>query len=150
METHAESFRREAEQNAREQWNHHKAQREAEKPTDHAHRLTLMDEAIQMDDCDLTGEGEVQCDGLDEYQMEPPPKLNMEIFKDDYRLDAAGDDDTDSEDGDSETGDEDHEDEPMQECEADRMRPRFCARFDFGVLAGIMRIYPPSSAQCPW
>ena len=74
----------------------------------------------------------------------------MEVFKDDYRLDAAGDDEETSDDARSENKSEDDADgERVRECSADLIRPRFCARFDFGVVEVMMRIYPPTSAQCP-
>lgn len=104
-----------------------------------------------MDDWDLTGKWNVQCDALaEDHDEKTLENLTMEIFKDDYRLDAAGDDEETSEDEYSENGDGDDVDgEPVQECPADLIRPRFCARFDFGVLEGLMRICPQTSAQCP-
>ncbi|GAB7334192.1 hypothetical protein MBLNU13_g06252t1 [Cladosporium sp. NU13] len=78
------------------------------------------------------------------------PSTTTTIFKVDYRLDAAGDDEKTSGDECSENESEDDADgEPVQECPANLMRPRVCARFDFVVLEGMMRIYPPTSAQCP-
>lgn len=111
----------------------------------------MIEEATLLDDWDLTGKWNVQCDALaedhDETKLE---KLTMEIFKDNYRLNAAGDDLETPEDESSENEDEDDADgEPLQECLADLTRPRFCAQFDFGVLEGMMRIYPQTSAQYP-
>lgn len=85
----------------------------------------MVQEARQFDDWDITGKWNVQCDALAEYNDdETQQKLHMEIFKDDYRLDAAGDDQETSEDERSEE-EEDEEGEPVQECLADLARPRF-------------------------
>lgn len=147
----AETFKHVAEQKAREQWDCRRAQVEADKATENAQREKLIHEARQLDDWDLTGRWNVRCDALAEHNDdETQEKLTMEIFKDDYRLDAAGDDEETSENGLSENEDEEDTDgEPVQECPADLLRPRFCSRFDFGVIDGMMRIYPPTSAQCP-
>lgn len=147
----AETFKHAAEDNAREQWDLWRARIEADKVADRVQREKLIQETTQLDDWDLTGKWKVQCDALaedhDEKTME---KLTMEIFKDDYRLDAAGDDEGTSEDECSENEDGDDTDgEPVQECPADLTCPRFCAGFDFGVLEGMMRIYPQTSTQCP-
>lgn len=95
-----------------------------------------------MDDWELTGKWNVQCDALaEDHNEENLEKLTMEGFKDRYRLDAAGDDEGTSEDECAEDEDEDDAvGEPAQECPTDLIRPRFCARFDFGVLEGMMRI----------
>ena len=147
----AETFKRAAEQKAQEQWGYRRAQVEANEAAELVQRESLIREAMYLDDWDLTGKWNVQCDALaEQYDEETPEKLHMEIFKDDYRLDAAGDDEETSEDEGSENEDErDADGEPVQECPADLIRPRFCARFDFGRLEGMMRIYPQTSAQCP-
>jgi hypothetical protein len=106
----------------------------------------LVQEAAQLKDWDLTGKWNVQCDALAEHNDdETQEKLSMEIFNDDYRLDAAGDDEKTS-DG-KRLGNESEDDadgEPVRECPADLARPRFCARFDFGIVEGVMRIYTPT------
>lgn len=148
----AEAFKHTAEQNAQERWGLWRTQIKANNTVDEIEREKLVQEARQFDDWDITGKWNVQCDALAKYNDdETQQKLHMEIFKDDYRLDAAGDDQETSEDERSENDDEeeDADGEPVQECPADLSRPRFCARFIFGVLEGVMRIYPLTSEQCP-
>lgn len=147
----AENFKHAAEQNAQERWGLWKAQIEANNAANEIERKKLVQEARQLDDLDITGKWNVLCDALAEHNDdEAQEKLHMEILKDDYRLDAAGDDEETSEDECPENGSEDDADgKPVQECPADLTRPRFCARFDFGVIEGMMRICPPTSARCP-
>jgi hypothetical protein len=145
----AQSFRNAAEQKAREQWEIWRARIETDKAADKAQREKLIQETTHLDHWDLTGKWNVQCDALAEYNDETLEKLRMEIFQYDYRLDAAGDDEETSGHDSSEYGDEGDADEPVQGRKADSTRPRFCAIFDFGVLEGMMRIYPQTSAQCP-
>lgn len=148
----AGSFKHTAEQNAQERWGLWRAQIEADNAVDEIEREKLVQEARQFDDWDITGKWNFQCDALAEYNDdETQQELHMEIFKDDYRLDAAGDDQDASEDERSENDDdaEDAAGEPVQECPAGLTRPRFCARFNFGVLEGVMRICPPTSEHCP-
>ena len=150
VRTQAEAFKHAAEQKAREQWALWKVHDEATKAAEQVQREKLMQEVAQFDDWDLTGKWNVQCDALAEHHHydDVPKKFTMRISMDDYRLDAAGDDEDTAEDEYSETGDRDSADgEPEQESPADLMRPRFCATFDFDVLEGMMRIYPPTSAQ---
>ena len=150
VRTQAEAFKHAAEQKAREQWALWKVHDEATKAAEQVQREKLMQEAAQFDDWDLTGKWNVQCDALAEHHHydDVPKKFTMRISMDDYRLDAAGDDEDSTEDEYSETGDGDAADgEPVQESPPDLLRPRFCATFDFDVLEGMMRIYPPTSAQ---
>lgn len=110
-----------------------------------------MHEARHFDDWNLTDKWNIRCDTLAEHNDdEMQEELRMDIFKDDYGLDAAGDDEETSEQKRSKTESEDDAaGEPVQKCPADLARYRFCAKFDFGVVEGMMRIYAPTSAQCP-
>lgn len=95
----AENFKHAAEQSAQERWGIWRAQIEANNAADEIERKKLVQEATQLNDWDLTGKWNVQCDALgDHNDDETQEKLHMEVFMDDYRLDAAGDDEETFED----------------------------------------------------
>lgn len=75
----------------------------------------------------------------------------MEISKDDCKLNAVCIDEPDSDSEDHYSRDYFGNPErptvaaSVPESVADSQRPRYCARFYFGVVEGIMRIYPSST-----
>jgi hypothetical protein len=160
--TNVIAFKQDAEKKVREQWASYNARFEAAKAQIRAERQAFRDQASSNDDWDLTGKWIICCDQLSQYRTGPdhPEKLHMEIFKDDYKLNAVRVDEAES---DSEDG-EDYgrvlgcpgyygnperrmRTAPVPESVADSRRPRYCARFHFGVVEGVMRIYPRSSSR---
>jgi hypothetical protein len=151
----AKASEKDTEKKALEQWANWKTKVEAEKAAKRLQHQAFLDEAKANNDWDLTGKWTIYCEELAEYRTgsNSPEKLRMEIFRDDYKLNAVSADggDPDSEDessredgGDSET----HVRAASRpESAADSRRPRYCAQFDFGVVEGIMRIYPSSSTS---
>jgi hypothetical protein len=139
------------------------AKLETAKAQKRAQHQAFLDQAKTNDDWDLTGKWSIRCDELSQYRTGPerPERLGMEVFRDDYKLNAVCIDEPSS---DSEE-DEPSRDyiggvigsqyyyghpqperrvrtAPIPESAADSRRPRYCAKFHFGVVEGIMRIYP--------
>jgi hypothetical protein len=115
----------------------------------------FLNEARTNDDWDLTGKWIIHCDELADYSAgsNSPAKLRMEIFKDDYKLNAVCADETDpdsedeyscEDDGDSKT---DARAAPIPGSATDSQRPLYGAQFDFGVVEGVTRIYPSRSTS---
>ena len=157
------TFKQDAEKKAQEQWASYNVKLEIAKAQKQAKHQAFLDQAKANDDWDLTGKWTIRCDELSHYSNGPdyPEMLRMEIFKDGYKLNAVCVDEVES----------DSEEEfshgyfggvsglqyqygnterrahaaPVPESAADSRRPRYCARFQFGVAQGIMRIYPSSS-----
>ena len=124
--TNARAFKQDAERKAQEQWASYDAKLELAKTQKREQHQAFLDQAKSNDDWDLTGKWTIHCDELSRYSSGPecPEKLRMEISKDDYKLKSVCSGEAVSEDS---------------------RRPRYCARFYFGVVKGIMRIYPLSS-----
>lgn len=86
----------------------------------------FVDEAKRQEDWDLTGSWYVQCTELANYSSHQPETLSMEIYQDDYGLnDVRG----------------------LSRQNGTVPFPRFCATFEFGIVEGVMRIYPPESSR---
>ena len=153
MATNARAFKKDAEKKAQEQWTSHNAKLEVAKAEKRAQHRAFSDEAKANDDWDLTGKWTIHCDELSQFRDGPEcsEKLRMEIFRDDYKLNAVCVDEAES-DSEDHYSREYHGNSkrrgraaPGPESAADSRRPRYCAKFSFGVVKGIMRIYPSSS-----
>ena len=114
----------------------------------------LLAEAKKMKDWDLTGSWTVHCDELAEYRDDPPAELTMEIYRDEYRLDDVRDANGMNEDDyyDARYDLTSEEEEGKRQADANIVMdlphiPRYYARFEFGVVEGTMRIFPPESAR---
>jgi hypothetical protein len=147
----AEAFVKEGKQIAADQWKAWEAQQQAKKAAEEAKRQALYDEAKSMADWDLTGEWVVECRELATYSSNSSPdELSMEIsLVDDFSLNAVAADEKESDYGYSEEGgnnDGKHE-VPKAETATDSSLLRFSARFNFGVVEGIMRIYPTAATR---
>lgn len=95
----AENFKHAAEQNTQERRSLWEAEIEAGKADNEVQRENLVQEARHFEDWDLTGKWNIRCDASgDHNDDETQEKLHMEVFMDDYRLDAAGDDEETFED----------------------------------------------------
>lgn len=151
VQAQARKFTEAAANNAKEAWHSYKAKVEARKAAQQARRQAFIAEASLSEDWDITGRWNVLCNELATYQsIDRPERLGMTIYKDDYHLDAVCEDDPLSDD-EYETDLEDErrarEKQAKMDSPSDQQRPRFCAKFNFGIVEGIMRIYPPSSAR---
>lgn len=124
--TNAKAFKQDAERKAQEQWASYNARLGIAETQKRERRQAFLDQAKANDDWDLTGKWTMYCDELAQYSSGPelPEKLHMEIFRDDYKLKSVCVGEAPSE---------------------DPRRPRYCAIFHFGVVEGIMRIYPSDS-----
>lgn len=119
----------------------------------------LLAEATQMEDWDLTGEWVVKCDTLANYFSNTPAKLSMTIYRDDFDISNPTKDEGTSDDEEQEpaiargrSAQYSHRAQPLQHHSAPALLnnpalPRFCAKFDFAVTEGIMRIYPQSAGS---
>jgi hypothetical protein len=143
----AKTFIDDAEKKALEQWASWSVKVGAEKAAKRMQRQVFLNEAKTNDDWDLTGDWTVHCDPLAQYSSEQREDLHMQIFKDDYKLDAVCADKADSEDEYYEDEDDNRpaDDGSKPESATDSRRPRYCAKFSFGVVESTMRIYPLSS-----
>ena len=155
--TNARAFKKKnAEKKAQEQWTSHNTKLEVAKAEKRARHRAFSDEAKANDDWDLTGKWTIHCDELSQYRTGPqcPEKLSMEIFRDDYKLNAVCVDEAESDSEDHYSyeyfgGNSERRGRavPAPESAADSQRPRYCAKFYFGVVKGIMRIYPSTSTS---
>lgn len=125
------------------------AAREARRVEKQNRHAALINEARRQDDWDLTGSWSIKCTELATFSDETRARLFMEVFVDDYDLnDVRGPDD--------QSGDEeDHDEEEVIDQQRPRAAvtsrdthiPRYCANFNFGVIEGVMRIYPPAASR---
>lgn len=144
-----------AEQDAQEQRRSYRAKVEALNAARQAQRRAFIAEASKQADWDLTGQWVVQCHELATYRTMSPERLSLTIYKDDYQLDAVCEDEPDSEEDEYGPGGYrygvsptvEQKPIPQKDSPSDQQRPRLCAKFNFGVIEGIMRIYPPLSAR---
>lgn len=152
VQKQAKEFKKSAEKAAQEAWSSYNAKMEARNAAKEAKRKAFIAEASVSGEWDLTGKWSIKCDKLATYRStSPPDKLRMTIYKDDYHLDAVCHDEPNPEDDYGTDLEEEprarKKKQPKQDSPSDQQRPRFCARFDFGVVEGIMRIYPIRSAR---
>jgi hypothetical protein len=157
VDAHAKEFMKTATQKVKEQWSSWNARVEAAKAAKQAQHQALQAEAKAAQDWNLTGLWTVHCNELACYSSERPERLTMEIFKDDFNLNDVCGEDVESEARESyyahygeygyrNTDERPARPKPKEESAAELQRPRFCAKFNFAVVEGIMRIYPLSSA----
>ena len=113
----------------------------------------ILEEAKEMADWDLTGSWIVQCHELATLHHYDPVPLTMEIYHDDYRLDDVRDLDGMNDDDyyDARYDLTWEEQEERKQADANMLTdqphiPRYFASFDFGHIAGTMRIFPPRSS----
>ncbi|KAF2170566.1 hypothetical protein M409DRAFT_19385 [Zasmidium cellare ATCC 36951] len=150
----AKRIREEAEQQRRDAEARCQAEVARRRAAARARQEQMLAEAKQAPDWDISGSWTVECNPLAEYSEGPDRRatLSMEIWRDGFSLEDVRQDEPDSDDEDNEDEEEDEEDDHRRgpiSLETphphDASIPRFHASFDFGVVEGTMRIYPPSS-----
>ncbi|KAF2444936.1 hypothetical protein P171DRAFT_286335 [Karstenula rhodostoma CBS 690.94] len=153
----------------------------AQKAADKAKKQAVLTEAKKMDDWDLTGGWEVECDDLADYSSEQSSKLTMNVWCDHFDptnprgantpLGDAYDNEEDDEFDQDESGETDYDDYSDMETDGEEedeedtyartkstakptatarskasqptvSLPCFGATFSFGVVSGVMRLYP--------
>lgn len=128
---------------------------EARKAEQQNRGAALLAKAKEMDDWDLTGSWSVQCTELATYSTGQPEKLSMEVYLDDPNPRGSDRDSEDQYDSYDECeGREQTLPGSAAVMENDANSPRYCAKFNFAVVEGVMRIYsPPRSSRSkttPW
>ncbi|KAF1974898.1 hypothetical protein BU23DRAFT_504780 [Bimuria novae-zelandiae CBS 107.79] len=130
------------------------AEKSAAKAAKDAEKAKRMNERKHLAAWDPTGQWKIECLELATHPSGPPKELSMEIFRDDYEIleireeqvqeESRGLSDMDI-DGEEYYG-PGYVERNSQIVNGQKAElPRFGAVFDFGVVRGIMRIYPTSN-----
>lgn len=141
----AAAFLKRAEQKAASDWTAYRAQQAAKQKAKEEAAQVLLAEARATEDWDITGKWMVHCDQMATYSSGTPQPLTMEIFEDTYKLDSVCGDVYGEEDSYGEEDPAAVKKRKEPENAAAAQHRRFNAKFDFAVIEGIMRIYPPAS-----
>ncbi|KAK4612511.1 hypothetical protein CLAFUR0_13192 [Fulvia fulva] len=147
------------------------AKKAQQKARQNAQQKALLADAMRMPDWDPTGTWSIRCEKLSTYMYGrgAPQKSTMQIWRDDFRFDKMCEDDEDGvpeeeemDDADDEIDEEAYDpwdDEEIENfpwgqqshskkpAEKNAHLPRFCAKFHFAVVEGVMRIVPPESTR---